>query len=82
MALSLGKRFWRTKAWNTVATRRDNTVKAAIKVSPIESDLVNQFDTFIEYLIVAVAAAVIGNVYAHQASENLLNGSDTRHHMN
>lgn len=48
MAMSLGKRLSRTKAWIIVATTRDMTVIAAIMDSPMERDLVNVFVTFIE----------------------------------
>jgi len=73
MAMSLGKRSWRTKAWIVVAASRAITVNAETADSPQERDLVNTFVTFAVYLMVAIEAPVIGKVYAHHAKENLLN---------
>lgn len=56
------------------------TVKVEIAESPTESDWVNTFLTSIEYLMVAVEAPVIGKVYAHHASENLMKQKNVRNH--
>lgn len=47
------------------------TVRVEIAESATESVSVNQLLTSAEYPIVAMAAPVIGNVYAHHANENL-----------
>lgn len=72
IAMSLGKRSRSTKAWMIVVTRRDATMIIAVTESRTDRTCVNVFVTSLEYLIVAMAAPVIGKVYAHQASENLL----------
>lgn len=56
-----------------VVTSRAVTVKVEMAESPTESDCVSTLVTFMEYLMVAIEAPVIGKVYAHQASENLSN---------
>ena len=71
MAMSLGKRSRRTKACNIVETSRAVTVSIATTESVTERVRVTIFVTTFEYLMVAVAATVMGKVYAHQANENL-----------
>ena len=51
---------------------RAMTVKVDMPGSARESDRAKIFSTSAEYLMVAIEALVIGNVYAHHASENLL----------
>lgn len=75
--MSLGKRSRRTKAWTIVDTRRAVTVSVETTVSVTASACVTIVVTSFEYRIVAIAAPVIGNVYAHQASENLKRGWGT-----
>ena len=72
IAMSLGKRSRSTKAWMIVVTRRDATMIIAVTESRTDRTCVNVFVTSVEYLIVAMAAPVIGKVYAHHASENLI----------
>lgn len=54
-----------------VVANKAVTVSVEITDSAIERDCVTQLVTSMEYLIVAIDAPVIGNVYAHHASENL-----------
>ena len=54
-----------------MVNNRLNTVRDAIKDNATAKDCVIGCLTSFEYLIAATAAAVIGNVYAHQAIENL-----------
>lgn len=72
IAMSLGKRSLSTKAWMIVVTRRDVTMIIAVAESRTDKICVTIFVTSAEYFIVAIAAPVMGKVYAHQASENLL----------
>lgn len=72
MEMSLGKRSRRTKACTMVETSKAVTVKVEMAENPTERAWVNAFVTSNEYLMVAIEKPVIGNVYAHQASENLL----------
>lgn len=50
---------------------RPKTVRVAITVRVVDKDLVTMFETSFVYVIVAIAAPVIGKVYAHHANENL-----------
>ena len=69
METSLGKRSLSTNAWNMVVTSRPATVTVAMPDSPMESATVRTLLTSVAYVIVAIDALVIGNVYAHHARE-------------
>lgn len=71
IAMSLGNRFLNTKAWRRVVTSKEVTTSVEIAVKIKAKVLVTQFVTSFEYLRVAIAAPVIGNVYAHHANENV-----------
>lgn len=71
MAMSLGNKSRSTNAWMIVVTSTAVTVSVATTHRMRAKLLVAMVGTAFEYLIVATAAAVIGNVYAHHASENL-----------
>ena len=71
MDTSLGKRSFRRKAWYMVVARTPVTVTTAIPDNPTASERVNTLSTSDAYNTVAKATLVIGNVYAHHASENL-----------
>lgn len=71
METSLGNRSPHTKAWYTVVTNTPMTVTTAIPDSPTASVCVSMLSTSEAYNTVARATLVIGNVYAHQANENL-----------
>lgn len=71
--MSLGNKLRNTKAWMRVVTRRPNTVIVATADRKMARERVTQFViASFEYLIVAMAAPVIGNVYAHHVNENLM----------
>lgn len=72
IAMSLGKRSWCTKACMIVVTKRDPTMTVAMTERRTARTCVTIFVTSVEYLMVAMAAPVMGKVYAHQASENLM----------
>jgi len=60
--MSLGKRSLKTNACNIVDTRSAITVNVEIRANATHNDLVTIFGTWFEYLIVAIAAPVIGKV--------------------
>lgn len=71
IAMSLGKRSWSTKACKMVVMRRIVTMIVAVRESMTARACVTTFVTSFEYLMVVMAALVIGKVYAHHAKENL-----------
>lgn len=71
MTISLGKRLWNTNACRIVEIRRADTVTAEMVERVMARAIVRTLVTSAVYLMVAMAAPVVGNVYAHQASENL-----------
>ena len=71
IAMSLGNRFRNTKACRRVDTSKAATMSIERTVSTMDKAFVIQFVTSFEYLIVAMAIAVIGKVYAHHDIENL-----------
>lgn len=71
MAMSFGNRSRSTKAWMKVVTSNAPTVSVATEQRKTFKVFVTTFFTTFEYLMVAIAAPVIGKVYAHQANENL-----------
>lgn len=71
IAMSLGKRSRSTNACSMVVTSRAVTVSVEITERITARAWVTPEVTSFEYLTVAMAAPVIGKVYAHQANENL-----------
>ena len=71
IAMSLGNKLRNTKACRRVDTSKAVTIRVDIVARVNAKLFVTQFVTSFEYLMVAMAAAVIGNVYAHHAIENL-----------
>ncbi|MFS7937058.1 hypothetical protein Hanom_Chr05g00423051 [Helianthus anomalus] len=71
MAMSFGKRSLITKACRIVVMSKPKTVRVAITERVTDKILVKVFVTSFVYRIVAIAAPVIGKVYAHQANENV-----------
>jgi hypothetical protein len=55
-----------------VEQKRANTVIVEMTERPKAKILVNHDDSTFAYWMAAIAAAVIGNVYAHHEIENLL----------
>ncbi len=71
MATSFGKRSVHTKACRIVKIKRANTVAEDMTESTIARPSVIQESATVVYWIEAMAAAVMGNVYAHHAIEKL-----------
>lgn len=62
MAMSVGKRSWRTKAWNAVVTSKQVKVTVAASRSTRDTDWVMEFLFSFVYIMVAMDRVVIGNV--------------------
>ncbi len=62
IAMSLGNRSWRTKACQIVTISRPVTLSVAATESMTDRAWVNTHVTSFEYLMVAMAAPVIGTV--------------------
>jgi len=71
MATSFGKRSVHTKACRIVKIQRVSTVAEDMTESTIARPSVIQESATVVYWIEAMAADVMGNVYAHHAIEKL-----------
>lgn len=71
MARSLGNKVRHTKPWRSVETKSTQTIVEDMNDSAKARPLVMGEATSSAYLMVAIEAVVIGNVYDHHATENL-----------